>query len=180
MSRGRSAISVSILLALTAAVYLRPSIFLGDQALNGVDYFAMHIKRIAFAQDALFGPGHFVPAWYPREFLGAPFSADPAELPLDSDPPVSAHAGRREAPLSGGCTACGHALGALHLVVLQALRALGDCLDGRRVDVRLCRLFRVESLRGTSSPARSLSIPSTAALACRPRHGSGSGRLLEA
>ncbi len=76
MFKGRSAISVSILLALTAAVYLRPSIFLGNQALKGVDYFELHIKRIAFAQDALFGPGHFLPAWYPRELLGEPFSAN--------------------------------------------------------------------------------------------------------
>jgi hypothetical protein len=81
MFKGRSAISVSILLALTAAVYLRPSIFLENQALNGVDYFELHIKRIAFAQDALFGPSHFLPAWYPRELLGEPFSANLQSFP---------------------------------------------------------------------------------------------------
>ena len=81
MSRGRSAISVAILLTLTAAVYLRPSIFLGNQALNGVDYFELHVKRIAFAQDALFGPAHFLPAWYPRELLGQPFSANLQSFP---------------------------------------------------------------------------------------------------
>ncbi len=81
MSRARSVISVTILLALTAAVYLRPSIFLGDQALSGSDYFELHIKRIAFAQDALFGPNHFLPAWYPRELLGAPFSANLQSFP---------------------------------------------------------------------------------------------------
>jgi len=81
MSKGRSAISVAILLSLTAAVYLRPSIFLGDQALSGSDYFELHIKRIAFAQDALFGPNHFLPAWYPRELLGEPFSANLQSFP---------------------------------------------------------------------------------------------------
>ena len=65
MFKGRSAMSVSILLALTAAVYLRPAIFVEDQALNGVDYFELHIKRIAFAQDALFGPSHFLPRGIP-------------------------------------------------------------------------------------------------------------------
>ncbi len=81
MFKGRTAISVAILLTLTAAVYLHPSIFLGDQALNGVDYFELHIKRIAFAQDALFGPNHFLPAWYPRELLGEPFSANIQSFP---------------------------------------------------------------------------------------------------
>lgn len=81
MLKGRPAISVSILLALTAATYVRPSIFLGEQSLKGVDYFALHIKRIAFAQDALFGPSHFLPAWYPREFLGTPFSANLQSFP---------------------------------------------------------------------------------------------------
>src|ERR1700721_2953054 len=82
MFKGRSAISVAILLGLTAAVYTRPSIFLENQALKGADYFALHIKRIAFAQDALFGPNHFLPAWYPRELLGAPFSANLQNFPL--------------------------------------------------------------------------------------------------
>jgi hypothetical protein len=81
MFKGGSAISVSTMLVLTAAVYLRPSIFVGNQALNGVDYFEMHIGRIAFAQDALFGPSHFLPAWYPRQLLGAPFSANIQSFP---------------------------------------------------------------------------------------------------
>jgi hypothetical protein len=81
MFKGRSALSVSILLGLTAAVYLRRSIFFGDQALRGADYFELHIRRIAFAQDALFGPGHFLPAWYPRELLGEPFSANLQSFP---------------------------------------------------------------------------------------------------
>lgn len=81
MFKRQPAISVSILLALTAAVYVRPSIFFEDQALKGVDYFELHIKRIAFAQDALFGPGHFLPAWYPRELLGEPFSANLQSFP---------------------------------------------------------------------------------------------------
>ena len=77
MFKGRSAISVSILLGLTAAVYVPPSIFVGDQALAGSDYFELHIKRIAFAQDTLFGPNHFLPAWYPREAAaGAPAVAE--------------------------------------------------------------------------------------------------------
>ncbi len=35
---------------------------------------------------ALFGPGHFLPAWYPRELLGDAVFRQPSELPLDPDP----------------------------------------------------------------------------------------------
>jgi hypothetical protein len=81
MFKRRPATSVTILLALTAAVYARPSIFFGNQALEGRDYLELHIRRIAFARQALFGPGHFLPAWYPRELLGTPFSANLQSFP---------------------------------------------------------------------------------------------------
>ena len=74
-------ISVTVRLAAVAAVYFRPSVFFGDQALKGADYFQLHLRRIAFAQNALFGPGHFLPAWYPREMLGTPFSANIQSFP---------------------------------------------------------------------------------------------------
>lgn len=77
----RSAISVSILLLLTGAIYIRPSIVFGGQTLPGADYFQLHIRHIAFARDALFGPHHFLPAWYPRELFGAPFSANLQSFP---------------------------------------------------------------------------------------------------
>src|SRR5579864_8070167 len=77
----RSAISVSILLLLTGAIYIRPSIVFGGQTLPGADYFQLHIRHIAFARDALFGPRHFLPAWYPRELFGAPFSANLQSFP---------------------------------------------------------------------------------------------------
>ncbi|MEO8371611.1 MAG: YfhO family protein, partial [Candidatus Solibacter sp.] len=47
----------------------------------GVDYSQLHIRRIAFARDALFGPGHFLPAWYPHELLGTPFLANLQSFP---------------------------------------------------------------------------------------------------
>src|SRR5450755_1861086 len=81
MDRRRSSISVSLLLILTGAIYIRPSVFFGDQMLAGSDYFQLHIRHIAFARDALFGPRHFLPAWYPRELFGAPFSANIQSFP---------------------------------------------------------------------------------------------------
>ncbi|HEV2689993.1 MAG TPA: YfhO family protein [Bryobacteraceae bacterium] len=81
MDRRRSWISVSLLLILTGAIYIRPSIVFGNKTLVGADYFQLHIRHITFARDALFGPRHFLPAWYPRELFGAPFSANLQTFP---------------------------------------------------------------------------------------------------
>jgi membrane protein YfhO len=78
-SRRSAWLSVALLVALTEAVYFRPSLF--HNGLLGSDYLQLHARHIAFARDALFGPGHFLPAWYPRELLGAPFAADVQSFP---------------------------------------------------------------------------------------------------
>jgi hypothetical protein len=79
--RGRSWISIAVLLLLTEAVYIRPGFVVGGESLFGMDYVWLHVHRIRFAQGALFGPGHFLPAWYPRELLGAPFLANLQSFP---------------------------------------------------------------------------------------------------
>ena len=61
------------------AVYFRPSVL--RDGLYGSDYKYLHAERIAFARDALLGPGHWLPAWYPRELLGAPFAANIQSFP---------------------------------------------------------------------------------------------------
>ena len=77
----RLKLAPAILLLLTGAIYIRPSIVFGDKTLPGADYFQLHVRHIAFARDALFGPRHFLPAWYPRELFGAPFSANLQSFP---------------------------------------------------------------------------------------------------
>jgi hypothetical protein len=69
------------MLLLSGATYLQPSILAGRQALHGVDYEMLHARRIAFARDALFGPRHTLPAWYPRELGGSPFAANLQSFP---------------------------------------------------------------------------------------------------
>lgn len=81
MRTRRSRISVFLLLSLTAVTYARPSVFFGGRTLHGSDYFELHIRRIAFARNALFGSAHFLPAWYPGELFGAPFSANLQSFP---------------------------------------------------------------------------------------------------
>jgi hypothetical protein len=76
-----SALYVAVLLVLTEIVFMRPGFLTGGKALLGIDYDQMHIRRIIFARDALFGPLHTLPAWYPREMLGAPFAANVQSFP---------------------------------------------------------------------------------------------------
>jgi hypothetical protein len=72
---------VVVLLILTEAVYLPLSVLRGRETLAGMDCDAMHMRRIAFAREALFGARHTLPAWYPHELLGAPFSANLQSFP---------------------------------------------------------------------------------------------------
>lgn len=80
-ARRWSWLSLAVLLVFTEAIYVRPSIFWGHQALLGLDYSQLHMRRMAFARGALFGANHFLPAWYPRELLGTPFSANLQNFP---------------------------------------------------------------------------------------------------
>jgi hypothetical protein len=80
-ARYRSAFAVTALLSLTGVFYLRPGILLGTSALAGSDYRELHIRRIRFAREALFGIRHTLPAWYPHEALGSPFAANLQSFP---------------------------------------------------------------------------------------------------
>ncbi len=53
----------------------------GRGVLAGIDYYQLHIRRLRFAREALFGRQHTLPAWYPREMLGAPFAANLQSFP---------------------------------------------------------------------------------------------------
>jgi len=79
--RWRSAACIFAMALLTEAVYLRPSLLSGEETLAGIDYLQLHAVRLEFAEDALFGPRHTLPAWYPRELLGAPFAANLQSFP---------------------------------------------------------------------------------------------------
>jgi hypothetical protein len=68
-----------VLVVLTEAVYFRASVI--RQGLFGADYLLLHARHIEFAREALFGPNQFLPGWYPRELLGAPFAANLQSFP---------------------------------------------------------------------------------------------------
>ena len=53
-----------------------------DRALVGIDYLTLHLYRIRFAQDAIFGPHPHLPAWYPRELMGTPFWSNVQSFPF--------------------------------------------------------------------------------------------------
>jgi len=77
----RTALAVGALLVLTESCYLRPELLTGRGVLAGTDYYLLHIRRMRFAREALLGGRHTLPAWYPREMLGAPFGANLQSFP---------------------------------------------------------------------------------------------------
>jgi hypothetical protein len=74
--RFRTALAALVTVLLAEAVYMRPEILSGSSSLMGSDYEMLHRLRLYFAQQWLFGPAHKLPAWNPREVLGAPFSSN--------------------------------------------------------------------------------------------------------
>jgi hypothetical protein len=78
---GQTVLSIAVLTVLTTAIYLPVKVLWGSQTLFGWDYMMLHVRRIKFARDALFGSGHFLPGWYPRELMGTPFSANLQSFP---------------------------------------------------------------------------------------------------
>jgi hypothetical protein len=69
------------LLGLVGVFYLRPEILSGAGQLAGMDYYQLHIRRIQFARQALFGKRHSLPGWYPHEVMGMPFAANMQSFP---------------------------------------------------------------------------------------------------
>jgi hypothetical protein len=79
--RWRAYSSLLAMAVLTEALYFRPGLWSGKQCLVGADYQLLHMARLTFAREALFGPRHTLPAWYPLELMGAPFAANIQSFP---------------------------------------------------------------------------------------------------
>src|ERR1019366_524319 len=75
---GRGVGSVAILLVLTSAIYVRPSMLSGSSYLNGSDYNQLHARRIAFAQRALFAANLQSFPWIPTRLMVLPLDPDVA------------------------------------------------------------------------------------------------------
>jgi len=77
----RSAATVTAMLGLTEAVYMRPELLTGASSLMGSDYEMLHRWRLAFARQGLLGIHHTLQAWNPHEVLGTPFAANLQSFP---------------------------------------------------------------------------------------------------
>jgi hypothetical protein len=53
-----------------------------DKTQLSLDYEMLHQRRMTYARDALLGPAHTLPAWYPREFMGTPFWSNVQNFPF--------------------------------------------------------------------------------------------------
>lgn len=76
----RDSIAVMVLLFLTNAVYILPSVLTGKTTLFGWDYALIHARRLEFARQAIESTRH-LPGWYSREMLGSPFAANLHNFP---------------------------------------------------------------------------------------------------
>src|SRR5215468_629069 len=50
--------------------------------LTAMDFMQLHSRRIRYAREALFGPAHYLPAWYTRELGGTPFWSNLQSFPM--------------------------------------------------------------------------------------------------
>lgn len=74
-------LALAVMLLAVACVYWPPAMAPGERLL-GIDYSTLHVRRMGFARDALLGPAHALPAWYPRELLGTPFWSNIQNFPF--------------------------------------------------------------------------------------------------
>src|SRR5688572_7006669 len=51
-------------------------------ALLGNDFQNLHVRRLRYAREWLFGPRHELPGWYTRELAGTPFWSNLQNFPL--------------------------------------------------------------------------------------------------
>jgi hypothetical protein len=96
--RARSVYAVLVMLAAVLAIYM-PWDTKPNQSLVGSDYYQLHLRRIKYAQQAIFSEKPRLPAWYSRELLGAPFWSNiqsfpwiPSRLPLLLMDPYTSYA----------------------------------------------------------------------------------------
>ncbi len=80
--RWGTATSALAMLVGVVMVYCPWSVLSGQARFSGVDFEQLHASRMTFAREAIFGPAHSIPAWYPRELMGTPFRADLQNFPL--------------------------------------------------------------------------------------------------
>jgi len=76
----RSLLAFAVMVIGVLAVYCPPSLFAPDSALYGMDFWALHLRRIAFVHEQL-SSSWGLPGWYPRELLGTPFWSNLQNFP---------------------------------------------------------------------------------------------------
>jgi hypothetical protein len=79
--RVRSVLAISVMLLAVVAIYCPPELLSGESMLYGMDFWSLHVRRLDFAREHLALPGITLPAWYPREFFGAPFWSNLQSFP---------------------------------------------------------------------------------------------------
>ncbi|MGE4606222.1 MAG: hypothetical protein AAEJ52_05730, partial [Myxococcota bacterium] len=77
--RLHSVAAIIAMLCGVLAVYFPPSLWDGDTTLHGMDFWALHLRRIHFVHEVW--SSEFLSGWYPRELLGTPFWSNLQNFP---------------------------------------------------------------------------------------------------
>jgi hypothetical protein len=80
-SRGRSILTAAVIAVSVLAMYCPPALLSPDAGLYGMDFWALHLRRLSFVQEQLSASFWALPAWYPRELLGTPFWSNLQSFP---------------------------------------------------------------------------------------------------
>jgi len=80
--RFRGFLAITVMLLAVAVLYRPWLVWDRNRTLFGSDYQEVHTHRIRYAREALFGAHPYLPAWYSRELLGAPFWSNIQDFPF--------------------------------------------------------------------------------------------------
>jgi hypothetical protein len=78
--QGQSILAVAVMVIGVLAVYCPLALLDRDSALYGIDFWALHLRRISFVHEQLSSSWR-LPGWYPRELLGTPFWSNLQNFP---------------------------------------------------------------------------------------------------
>ncbi|MBW2401406.1 MAG: hypothetical protein JRG80_19490, partial [Deltaproteobacteria bacterium] len=79
--RGRSILAIGVLVTGVLGVYCPPTLLSPESGLYGMDFWALHLRRLDFVHEQLSGSSWALPGWYPRELFGTPFWSNLQNFP---------------------------------------------------------------------------------------------------
>ena len=81
MNKRSTFIGIAFMIAAVLYLYFPPQQLYENLSLLGLDYHQFHLKRIAYAREALILHAKTPPSWFTKELLGSPFWSNIQNFP---------------------------------------------------------------------------------------------------